>query len=580
MRRRRIRTTKGRSAPRTQVVARLAFVGVAGVAGLGLLWPRAASAAPRLLAATEQPAPEPSADTAPPHTTATTADEVTPSTSQTTDASNSTDTTDPAADPSAPTDPSGPADPNDEAANLAAYEPTDDVDHTEDVLTTVVASSAVATAVAAGAAGSGARGRGKSSQTAASKSGAGASPEFAEVYTGDVLFAEAVVAAAGLGDRSATWRSPLTEPLDDLSIKLPHRLARFAPLLAAVWADGTWLRAIFGSLALAVPAAGVALGVAAGVNAHGTYLPPTLAFVVALTVLGIADAFAGALGAVAYIVTTIAYGGLPSLAQARTILGLVALWFVPVIISAATRPLRRPLQANWASRLDRLGDFVIGPMMAVWCAEGFAYGQNALTHRQVPLAAKWALIGWIVFGALVVRLLAETIVSLLYPARLAAIDPGAPAAPSLAQRTLSLAGRSVMYVVVALAFFPMSWQLVFAVTAMAFGVFGYWAGFVSRLPNSRWLHRWAPMGLPLSVLWLFATEKAVRLVTAHQTNPSVRLLDTFACLGVPTLIFTLLAALGRDGERKPLAMWHRLAAIPLLVLMAHYMFTWFKWIPF
>jgi hypothetical protein len=68
------------------------------------------------------------------------------------------------------------------------------------------------------------------------------------------------------------------------------------------------------------------------------------------------------------------------------------------------------------------------------------------------------------------------------------------------------------------------------------------------------------------------------LASGH-ADPSGRLLATFLYLGIPTVVFTTLAAIGRDGERPKFVLWHRLAALPLLALAAHYMFSWFKWLP-
>jgi hypothetical protein len=256
------------------------------------------------------------------------------------------------------------------------------------------------------------------------------------------------------------------------------------------------------------------------------------------------------------------------------------LWFAPVLIAAATRPLRRPLERTADSWLDRAGDVLIGPLTATWCASGFAYGQNALTRRQLPIAERYALVSVIVFVALVVRYLCETALPHLYPVRLAETDCGEPEWPSTLQRSASLAMRTALYIVVAFAFFPMSWQVLLATAAMAFGVFGYWEGFTSRIRNNEKVYRYMPTGLPLAVLILFGTERAAKWMAAHNADPNRRLLDTFAYVGIPVILSTVLAAVGREGTRPELRRWHRLAAVPLLVLAAHYMFDWFKWIPF
>ena len=475
--------------------------------------------------------------------------------------------------------------------DLAPFEPQDEPEQTGNLMATAATSAAVATAAAAAARAGSARSgasRGSAPAVAARSDGtpapdakgqaASENPEFAEVYAGDIAFIDPSAFNAGRGDRSRTWKAPLTPTVDRVSTSIPLRISRYSPLAGGIAADGTWLRAIVGSVASVLPVAGVVLGIAAGIDGGGRWLPPALGLVIAITIVGIADALAGAAAAASYLVTTAILGGLPSVGEFRAALGLAVLFFVPVLISGATRPLRRPLDGTWDTRLDRLGDLVIGPMMATWCAQGFAYGQQALTGRKLPLADEYVMIGWIVFAALVARLLAESAVVHFYPVRLAATEPGTPDEPTPWQRRMSLAGRVLMFVGIANAFFPWSWQLLFAASAMAFGVFGYWESFVSRLPNWNWLFRWIPTGLPMMVLWLFATERLAQWLASGEPDPSRRLLNTFAYMAAPTLVFTMLAALGREGERPKLELWHRLAAIPLLGLAAHVMFGWFPWI--
>ena len=64
----------------------------------------------------------------------------------------------------------------------------------------------------------------------------------------------------GQGDRSRSWRWPGTVALDRLSRRGPWRASPTSPLIARVTVDASYLRAMFGSLALLLPIAGVALG--------------------------------------------------------------------------------------------------------------------------------------------------------------------------------------------------------------------------------------------------------------------------------------------------------------------------------
>ena len=79
---------------------------------------------------------------------------------------------------------------------------------------------------------------------------------------------------AGRGDRSRTWRWPGTIALDRISQRGPWRASPASPLVARVTVDASYLRAMFGSLALLLPLGGLALGVAAALDVSGRAAPP------------------------------------------------------------------------------------------------------------------------------------------------------------------------------------------------------------------------------------------------------------------------------------------------------------------
>ncbi len=487
-------------------------------------------------------------------------------------------------------DPSGDGQPRELAFRIPAgrdyptFIPVEHVAPMQRVQTIAVSAMAVIAAAAAPAAAARA-GRGSSGvkQAHASNPASGATPagegEYAEIYTGDAAFAAAASIEPGRGDRSRTWHAPMTDPFDRTTKTIPTRLAPLTPLLSNLVADGTWARAVAGSIAAVLPLGGIALGVAAGFDAQGSFLPPSLFFVAALMVLGVLDAGAGFVASLAFAGTTMAVGGLPNTTELRALLGLIVLWFAPVIIAGATRPLRRELDRSFDTWLDRIGDVIIGSMTAVWCSQGFTYGQNALTGLQLPIADQYVMLGWIAFAALVARYLLESAVAWWYPVRLAATDPGEPDQAPLIQRGVSLGARAGLFLFVASGFFRIDAKIVFATFVMLFGVFAYWDGVSSRFPNSARLHRWAPGGFPMAIILVVATDRITAWLGNAESDPQRRMLHTFVLVAVPVLLSTLVAVIGRDGERPQLRRWHRFASVPLLVLSAHYMFGLFLSLP-
>lgn len=143
--------------------------------------------------------------------------------------------------------------------------------------------------------------------------------------------------------------------------------------------------------------------------------------------LGIVDAFAGSFAAVTFILVSLALGGLPNLAQGRTLAGLATLWFVPVLVAAKLRPLHRGPLVTWEVRWDRATDLILGPLFGMWAAEGTVSGLAVLSGRVLPISASSRTFGYLAGGLIFVRYLAEELVGRLYPERLAMTDCGRPA---------------------------------------------------------------------------------------------------------------------------------------------------------
>ncbi len=165
------------------------------------------------------------------------------------------------------------------------------------------------------------------------------------------------------GDRSWTWRQPPTPLTDRLSLTLPARLAGISPVLAKVLDDGGYLRAMFGSFAAVLPLVGLVLGVLAVHNVSGKVLPPTFWLTMAIAAIGTFDALAGFAAVIVYVAGVIILGGLASVAAARILLGLPALWFVAPLVAGTARPLRRTATATFEEHFERVTDIVIASLV-------------------------------------------------------------------------------------------------------------------------------------------------------------------------------------------------------------------------
>ena len=147
---------------------------------------------------------------------------------------------------------------------------------------------------------------------------------------------------------------------------------------------------MFGSFSLLFPIVGVVLGVGAGRNANGSYIPPSIGWVLALTVLGVFDSLAGATAASTYLATTVALGGVPAADGARSH-GRTARF---VVRSRSGRGRGATVAAGTVAQprrpLDRATDAVLAPLFGMWGAEGIVWAQNGLSGHKLPITgAKW-----------------------------------------------------------------------------------------------------------------------------------------------------------------------------------------------
>ncbi|MDQ3849165.1 MAG: hypothetical protein M3296_00915 [Actinomycetota bacterium] len=386
----------------------------------------------------------------------------------------------------------------------------------------------------------------------------------AEYEAADVAFLGGGLRALAVGDRSRTWQWPGTHALDRLSHSLPALLVRRSPLLARLVADGTYLRAILGSASLLGPLAALALGAAAVRNVGGEALPPATGLTIAIAVIGVFDAAAGLLAALAFAGGVLALGGVDSIADVRLVVGLGALWLVVPVVAGAARPLRRRPRLSLTAAWDRGADFVIDSLIGAWAAQKIVLALPALAGvEHLPIAQNANKVALCVLAALVVRLAFESLAAHLYPRRLDASEAGGLSEPGALQRLAASALRTAIFAFVAYSVVGSHWQL--WAGAVLFIVPQLLAVYEERLPNSATLFRALPKGLVELVFILSVTTAvaAALLITMNERS-STFLANSFVLLALPGFLLSVLNVFGRDGDDRSIRWGHRIAGIAVL----------------
>jgi hypothetical protein len=352
-----------------------------------------------------------------------------------------------------------------------------------------------------------------------------------------------------VGDASRTWRWPGVERIDGLSRTLPVRLAPRAPLAGRLLTDGNHLRAMFGPLALLLPGAGALLGVVAAADTGGEALAPSAGIVLALVLLGIADAGAGAAAALTFSAVVVLAGGAHSPDTVRTLLGVAALCFAGPLIASAARPFRRPAPTSTAERLARAGDYVIAPLLGAWAVQKMTGALSGLAGVQLPITSHADTIALWALGAIVARLVVEDVVSHWYPERLATVSAEKMPFSTIRQRWAATGLRTAVFLFVAVAYLGATWQL--WTGAALFALPQLVKIHDQAFPNRPVIYAVLPRGITKTVLMLFVGKWFGTLVADRISDPTQLILDGFILLTVPGLVLSLLDVSGRDPADPP-----------------------------
>ena len=391
------------------------------------------------------------------------------------------------------------------------------------------------------------------------------------------------------GDRSNTWRWPnigWTLRVERFTHHVASHINRVSPLLGRVFADGSYLRAMYGSLALSTWILGIALGALTVIETGGQALPPKTLTVILLLLVGILDAGAAVLAVLIVAVGTAIFGGFDSIPAVRTTLGLALLWFAPALIASATRPFRR--KAPEVDELDeevaaeelqkfqweRAGDYILAPLLTAFAVRNMIHGLPALAGLALPLVNSADLIAIMAAIFVATRIGMEDSATKNYPVRLALVERNELRSTIKGQHLISMLIRTALFIFVAFPFMGTTWQLY--VGAAMFILPALLETFVPNLPKFKALYKIIPAGFPKFVLMLvIGAAYSTWLSSSFEGASAVPM--AFVLLSIPAFIFSILSILeGTPDEdeirwymRDQMKWVYRGGAIVLMLLSAY-----------
>jgi hypothetical protein len=379
----------------------------------------------------------------------------------------------------------------------------------------------------------------------------------------------AALGSASMRRRVRTWRLPLTESLDRLTAAVFDIATRVSPLSARMVADSTYVRAMFGSASLLLPIAGVVLGAVAVANVNGLAVAPSAALLGAVIFLGCLDALAGFVAVATFAIGIAALGGITDASSIRTLLGLAIVGFGPALIAGASRPMRRP--ADTYTGWERLGDFVVVPLVGAFAVQGTISALPALSGFQLPIANEAGLLALVALIGLLMRVSMEELAARSYPERIAAVAPPDIPAYRPVRRLVLIAIRTALFGFVAVAFIGNVWQL--WVGLALFAGAELCLVLAPRMPNWPPLFHLIPVGVPRFV-FIVLTALGLGTVASLLVGDGADLARmSFVLLLIPGLVLAALGMFGRqpkDGDvrwylRSSMRTVYRAGGVLLLV---------------
>jgi hypothetical protein len=328
---------------------------------------------------------------------------------------------------------------------------------------------------------------------------------------------------------------------------------------------------MFGSVSTILPVAGLVLGVIAGVSVDGVAQPAALSIMVALILIGIFDAFAGLLAALAFTLVVAFSGGIIDASSVRTLAGIGLLIVGPGIIGGSFRDIRRPSVTGSVEVWERLTDIVVVPLLGAWVTYNIVGALPGLGGTAFPIADSASLIAYVVLGGLVAKIFVEDAAARWFPERMDSLTPDEPDEAPTSQRLISAFMRMGVFAFISAAFVGNVWQL--WVASLLFLIPPLSELIADRFPNSPRLWQAIPEGVPL-ITFMLIVSVIISAALVGVLGESPEYAQTmFVILAVPGFILALMGVYGREPaegdtrwyQRPSMTSMYRIGGVVVLV---------------
>lgn len=351
------------------------------------------------------------------------------------------------------------------------------------------------------------------------------------------------------GDKLALWAIPILSFLDRPTLNATRRVARYSPLVSKLLNDGSYLRAMLGSLSLLPTIAAIVLAVIGLTQNQEILLHPPVWIFIAILVIGLFDSFAGAMGVLVFILGSLPLLDVGEITDWRMLSGIAVAGFGPILLARSIRNFRRKAPRDASGWLDRIGDIGFASLMGGWISGLVLRALPALTGLAVPAADYVVEVQIIATIAIAVRILLEDLAARFYPSRMDDLTPDTLPEPFRFQPAIVMVFRYLFYVFIASAF--MGTGFIVLVAAALFLVPNLLGFITDKLPRVEFLTKWLPSGLP-AIAMILGLEIVLEntLSTFFGDHPEFSTIFIFGLLAL-IIFLTVLGMLGRPEPNQP-----------------------------
>ncbi len=359
------------------------------------------------------------------------------------------------------------------------------------------------------------------------------------------------------GDKIGTWKLPGYSTTQNVIARVYQWSESRSVVLSRILIDGQWLRATFGPVQFLTAYVGLLLGVLGAVSTHGMVILPPIALVFAIMVLSMVDALSGLMAWVGFTSIALIRGEVSGIFDIRTLVGLAIVFIALPLIANHARPLRRPTYGNWVNRVDRVGDYLVAPIVVAFASSAALNAINGLSGLQLVQPHDASTVRWVAAIAVVSRLLIEDIVVRGFPQRLADthLDTGDGLGVIADYGTVLMKG--LLFLLASSSFFGLGWRTWVMVILMTLVPFLKVSQ--DRYPNFWWIKHWFPQGVIRSTMMIFIGSWFAQWVLSTSSSPNAAK-ELAPFLMLPGIAVGLIDLFGRQGDKWPNALWTRLVS--------------------